>query len=76
MDDIPAEKMLGQFPEQACKKGCLKGGFEVDLRMRDDFEHQEEHAKGEEKTEAGISGSIESSVLSPRGSAPGNPAGR
>ncbi len=37
MDDIPGEKMFGQLPEQASKEGRLKGGFEVDPLMRDDF---------------------------------------
>jgi len=34
MGDIPAEKMFGQFPEQASKEGRLKGGFEVDPLIR------------------------------------------
>jgi hypothetical protein len=51
MDDIPGEKMLGQFPEQARKEGRLKGGFEVDLLMRDNFENQKKHAIGEGKRE-------------------------
>ena len=40
MDDIPGEKMFGQFPEQASKKSRLKGGFEVDSFIRDDFVNQ------------------------------------
>jgi hypothetical protein len=51
MDDIPAEKMFGQFPEQASKKSRLKGGFEVDPLIRDDFVNQKKHAIGEEKRE-------------------------
>jgi hypothetical protein len=30
VNHIPAEKVFGRFPEQACKKSCLKSGFEVD----------------------------------------------
>ena len=33
MDDIPGEKMFGQFPEQARKEGRLKGGFEVETEV-------------------------------------------
>ena len=51
MDDIPGEKMFGQFPEQAGKKGCLKGGFDVNPLVRYDFVNQREHAKGEEERE-------------------------
>ena len=51
MDDIPGKKMFGHFPEQAGKKGRLKGGFEVDPLMRGDFVNQKKHAKGEEKRE-------------------------
>ena len=51
MDDIPAEKMFGQFPEQARKEGRLKGGFEVDLLIRYDFVNQKKHAIGEEERE-------------------------
>src|SRR4030042_2451551 len=51
MDDIPAEKMFGQFPEQARKKGCLKGGCEVDLLIRYDSVNQNKHAVGEKKRE-------------------------
>ena len=51
MDDIPGEKMFGQFPEQAGKKGRLKGGCEVDPLIRDDFVNQKKHAIGEEKRE-------------------------
>ena len=51
MNDIPAEKMFSQFPEQARKEGRLKGGCEVDLLIRDDFVNQTKHAKGEEKRE-------------------------
>jgi hypothetical protein len=51
MDDIPAEKMFGQFPEQASKEGRLKGGFEVDPLIRDDFVNHKKHAKGEKKGE-------------------------
>jgi hypothetical protein len=40
VNDIPAEKMFGQFPEQACKKSRLKGGCEVDLLIGDDFVNQ------------------------------------
>jgi len=51
MDDIPAEKMFGQFPEQARKEGRLKGGCEMDPLMRDDFVNQNKYARGEEKRE-------------------------
>jgi hypothetical protein len=51
MDDIPAEKMFGHFPEQASKKSRLKGGFEVDPLIRDDFVNQKKHAIGEKKRE-------------------------
>src|SRR4030043_162641 len=51
MDDIPGEKMFGQFPEQARKKSRLKGGFEVNPLIRDDFVNQEKHAIGQEKRE-------------------------
>ena len=51
MDDIPAEKMFGQFPEQARKEGRLKGGCEMDPLIRDDFVNQNKHAIGEEKRE-------------------------
>jgi hypothetical protein len=43
--------MFGQFPEQAAKEGCLKGGFEVDPLIRDDFVNQKKHAIGEGKRE-------------------------
>jgi len=49
MDDIPGEKMFGQFPEQASKKSRLKGGCEVDPLIRDDFVNQKKHAIGEDK---------------------------
>ena len=51
MNDIPGEKMFGQFPEQARQEGRLKGGFEVDPLIRDDFVNQNKHAIGEEKRE-------------------------
>ena len=51
MDDIPGEKMFGQLPEQASKEGRLKGGFEMDPLIRDDFVNQKKHANGEEKRE-------------------------
>jgi len=51
MDDIPGEKMFGQFPEQAGKDGRLKSGFEVNLLIGDDFVNQKKHADGEEKRE-------------------------
>ena len=51
MDDIPAEKMFGQFPEQARKEGRLKGGCEMDPLIRDDFVNQNKRAIGEEKRE-------------------------
>jgi len=51
MDDIPAEKMFGQFPEQAGKKSRLKGGFEVDPLIGNDFVNQKEHAIGKEERE-------------------------
>jgi len=41
MDDIPAEKMFGQFPEQASKEGRLKGGFEVDPLIRNDLKTEQ-----------------------------------
>lgn len=49
MDDIQAEKMFGQFPEQARKEGRLKGGGEVNLLIRYDSVNQKKHAIGEEK---------------------------
>jgi hypothetical protein len=49
MDNIPGEKMLGQFPEQARKEGRLKGGLEVDPFIRDDFVNHDKHAIGEEE---------------------------
>src|SRR4030042_652803 len=51
MDDIPAEKMFGQFPEQARKEGRLKGRCEVDLLTRYDSVNQNKHAIGEKKRE-------------------------
>ena len=51
MDDIPGEKMFGQFPEQASKKSRLKSGFEVDPLIRYDFVNQKKHAIGEEERE-------------------------
>jgi hypothetical protein len=49
--DIPGEKMLGQFQEQASKEGRLKGGCEMALLMRGDFVNRKKHAIGEEKRE-------------------------
>ena len=51
MEDVPGEKMFGQFPEQASKEGRLKGGFDVDSLIRYDFVNQNKHAIGEEKRE-------------------------
>jgi hypothetical protein len=51
MEDIPGEKIFGQFPEQASKEGRLKGGYEVDLLIRDDFVNRKRHEIGEEKRE-------------------------
>ena len=51
MDDIQAEKMFGQFPEQARKEGRLKGICEVDFFIRDDSVDQNKHAIGEKKGE-------------------------
>ena len=51
MDDIQAEKMFGQFPEQARKEGRLKGGCEVDLLTGYDPVNQNKHAIGEKKRE-------------------------
>ena len=44
MEDIPGEKMFGQFPDQAGKEGRLEGGREVSPLIRDDFVNQKEHA--------------------------------
>jgi hypothetical protein len=51
MDNVPGEKMFGQFPEQAGKEGCLKGGFEVNLLIGDDYVNQKKHADGKKKWE-------------------------
>src|SRR4030042_3304808 len=51
MNDIPGKKMFGQFPEQASKKSRLKGGFEVDSLIRNDFVNQKKHAINEDKRE-------------------------
>ena len=49
MEDVTSEKMFCQFPEQAGKEGRLKGGFEVNYYMGDDFVNQKKHAGGEEE---------------------------
>jgi hypothetical protein len=45
MDDIPGEKMFGQFPKQARDESRLKGGFDVDLLIRDNFVNQKKTYK-------------------------------
>ena len=51
MDDIPAEKMFGQLPEQARKEGRLKSGCDVDPLIGNNFVNQTKHAKAEDKRE-------------------------
>ena len=51
MEDIPGEKMFGQFPKQAREESRLKRGLVVDPLVRDDFINRIKQAKGEDESE-------------------------